>query len=117
MPWGVILEFVLEHPELGWILLFGWLFLELRTPYGRFFQLDKKITGAIIVIRALAKKDDLINEEAVDDYLVENGMEPEDFFTESKAFPDTVVEDSSSQQGESTLGDNDNSPNNDERST
>lgn len=116
IPWGVF-EFVVEHPELGWILLSAWLFVELRTKYGKLHAFDKKITGAIIVIRALAKKDEAIDEEAVDDYLVENGMEPEDFFAQNRAFPDSNIEDSSSEQGESPLGDNTNSPNKDDHST
>lgn len=79
LPWGAI-EWVINHPELGWILLFGWLLFELRHDKGRIYQLDKKITGAIIVIRALAQQQDAIDEDKVDDYLVENGMKPQDFF-------------------------------------
>lgn len=81
IPWGAIASFLLNHPELGWVLLAAWLFIELRTERGVIYKLDKKITSSIIVIRALAKKEDAIDEEKVDEYLVENGMAPEDFFT------------------------------------
>lgn len=81
IPWEYT-EWAMEHPELGWVLLFGWLLFELRSKKGRVYQLDKKITGSIIVIRALAERDEAIDEEKVDDYLVENGMEPNDFIVE-----------------------------------
>lgn len=98
IPWEIVVSFVLEHPEMGWIVLFGWLLFELRSKRGRIYQLDKKITGSIIVIRALAKKEKAIDEEKVDDYLVENGMEPADFFrgdmstTAKRSFEDDSAE-------------------------
>ena len=117
IPWGVF-QWVVDHPELGWVLLFGWLLFELRSKRGRIYALDKKITGAIIVIRALAQQESAINEDKVDDYLVENGMEPNDFFKEDQSAPaQKMVEDSALTTGESSISDNDNSPNNDERST
>lgn len=114
LPWGII-EWVIQHPELGWIVLFFWLLFELRHPKGRVHALDRKITGAIIVIRALARREDAINEKKVDDYLVENGMEPGDFFVQGdgKSTPKHLIEDSSETSGESPLTKSDNTPNND----
>ena len=111
-PWGVY-EFVVSHPELGWILLFFWLLFELRSPRGRIYQLDKKITSSIIVIRALAKKEEAINEDKVDKYLVENGMEPDDFFKGDDM--DDVEDDYP--LNKPSKSSHTNIPNNDERST
>jgi hypothetical protein len=76
------IEFVLSYPELGWILVMGYIAYELRGKRGRLYNLDKKLTSAIIVIRALARTDEDMDEQAVDEYLVENGMEPGDFIEE-----------------------------------
>lgn len=107
IPWGVF-QWAVEHPELGWILLGAWLFFELHSKRGRIYALDKKITGAIIVVRALARKESAIDEDKVDEYLVENGMTPGDFFR---------VEEGEPAASKSLLGEEDNSPNKDERST
>lgn len=79
IPWW-LLEWVMEHPELGWVLVFIFLVIEMRTKYGRIFTLDEKLTGAIIVVRALAQQEEAIDEDKVDAYLAENGMSPADFF-------------------------------------
>lgn len=112
LPWEIF-QWVVNHPELGWILLFLWLLFELRSDKGRIYQLDKKITGAIIVVRALAKQEQAIDEDKVDDYLVENGMEPEDFFRQDEpTAAQKMIEDNPSNGSESSKGDNDNTPNN-----
>lgn len=118
IPWGAITSFFLSHPELGWVILAAWLFFELRTKRGTIYKLDKKITGSIIVIRALAKKEDAIDESKVDDYLVENGMEPADFFRGDMAATPSKrrsFEEDTEESDESPLGRSGNSPNNDER--
>lgn len=79
MPITELIEFVFNYPELGWVLVMAYLAYELRGKRGRVHNLDKKLTSSIIVIRALARTDDEMKEEAVDEYLVENGMEPTDF--------------------------------------
>lgn len=80
-----VLDFILKYPELGWILAVAYLAYELRGRHGRIYKLDKKMTSAIIVIRALSRAEDTVDEDTVDEYLVENGMEPEDFIAgESK---------------------------------
>lgn len=117
-PWGELLKWGLNHPEIGWIFLFLWLLFELRSDRGRIYQLDKKITGAIIVIRALAQQEQAINEDKVDEYLVDNGMKPEDFFrADEPTAAQKIVEDSPDNRDESSKGDNYNTPNNDERTT
>lgn len=105
IPLG-ILEWIIEHPEIGWVALGGYLLFELRSKKGKLYALDRKITGAIIVIRALARKEEAINEDSVDEYLVENGMEPSDFF----------VEEDVPTENESLLSEKDNKGNRDERS-
>jgi hypothetical protein len=74
-----ILPWLLNNPEVGWVVVMAYLAYELRGKRGRLYKLDKKLTSAIIVIRALARTDDEMDEDTVDEYLVENGMEPEDF--------------------------------------
>lgn len=116
VPWGAIASFIVGHPEMGWVILFGWLAFELRSKRGRIYQLDKKITGAIIVVRAIAQQEEAIDEDKVDDYLAENGMEPHDFFDAPGAAA-KVVEGSAEGLEETLRADEDNTPNNDERST
>lgn len=74
-----LIPWMLNHPEAGWVVVLAYLAYELRGSRGALYQLDKKITSAIIVIRALARTDEKMDEDAVDEYLVENGMEPGDF--------------------------------------
>jgi len=75
-----LIQFIFDYPELGWILVMGYLAYELRGKRGRIYKLDKKITSSIVVIRALSREGaEGVDEEIVDEYLVENGMEPEDF--------------------------------------
>lgn len=75
-------QWAIEHPELGWIVVLAYLFLELRSRYGRIHDLRFMVLSAITVIRALARVQDDINTEAVDDYLLENGTEPDNFIVD-----------------------------------
>lgn len=79
-----IVEFVLKYPEFGWVLVLVYMLIEVRHPRGRIRKLDKKITNNTIVIRAISRVTEGIREKEVDDYLVENGMEPEDFLSKEK---------------------------------
>lgn len=76
-----VVQFVLENPELGWILVLLYLGIEIRHPRGRVRKLDEKITNNTIVIRAISRVTEGIREKEVDGYLVSNGMEPEDFLS------------------------------------
>lgn len=87
-----ILPWVLDHPEIGWVLVIAYLFYELRTEGGRIYKLDKKVTSAIVVIRAQSRLHEKMDEEAVDDYLVENGMEPGDFIEREHPEEETVFD-------------------------
>lgn len=82
-----IFEFITQYPEVGWVLVILYLAYELRGKRGRIYSLDKKITSAIVVIRALSRADDDIDEDEVADYLVENGMEPDDFLQDGDRGP------------------------------
>jgi len=75
-----VISFVFSNPEFGWIIVLAYVAYELRGERGRIYKLDKKITSSIVVIRALSRQGaEGVDEEIVDEYLVENGMEPEDF--------------------------------------
>lgn len=74
--WGI------KYPELGWILVLAYLFIELRSKYGKIYDLRHMLLSAITVIRALARVQEDINTEAVDEYLLENGTEPDDFIAD-----------------------------------
>ena len=74
-----IAEWGLKYPELGWILVLAYLFIELRSKYGKIYDLRHMLLSAITVIRALARVHNDIDTEAVDEYLLENGTEPDDF--------------------------------------
>lgn len=83
-----IFEFAVTNPEVfglfGWLILFGYLVFEIRHPRGRVRALDDHIRNAITVIRGLARVHDEVDTEKVDEYLVENGMEPDDFIYDSE---------------------------------
>lgn len=78
MVWGLV-SWVFDHPELGWVLVMAYLYIEIRTRWGRFRMVEENIVHTITVIRALVRTDPEIDTEKVDAYLVENGVEPEDF--------------------------------------
>lgn len=70
----------LEHPELGWIILMLYVGYELRGERGQVQKLDRKLTAAVTVIRALARVEDGVDHEAVDEYIASSlGAEPSDF--------------------------------------
>lgn len=92
--WDIILWF-LEHPELGWIPVLLYLAYELRGERGRIAQLDSKLVGSITVIRALARANEEVDQSAVDEYLVENGCEPDDFLTTSNRSTEADEDDES----------------------
>ena len=85
-----VVPWLLNNPEVGWVVVMGYLAYELRGKRGRIHTLDKKLTSATVVIRALARTDDEMNEQAVDEYLVENGMEPSDFIEDDSERKEAV---------------------------
>lgn len=77
-----VAKWTMQNPELGWIVVLAYLFLELRSRYGRIHDLRFMVLSAITVIRALARVQEDIDTKAVDDYLLENGTEPDDFISD-----------------------------------
>ena len=76
---GEVIEWAVANPELGWIIVVIYLGWELRGKHGTIAKTNKMILSAITVIRALARVHEDIDTEAVDDYLLENGTEPQSF--------------------------------------
>lgn len=75
------ITWVLDNPELGWILLILYLVWEIRGPKGAIHDLRMHIEKSATIIRALARVHDDIETEQVDKYL--NGYkEPNDFIQE-----------------------------------
>lgn len=70
-------------PEYGWVVILLYLWVEIRSPWGRIESLLTDIGKVITVVRALARvHDDEIAVEKVDRYLVADGREPGDFIAE-----------------------------------
>lgn len=73
-------EWIAAHPDLvGWAGTLIYLIYEIRGPKGKVNELMSLLKNTVVVVRGLARVHDDVNTEAVDDYLVENGMEPADF--------------------------------------
>jgi len=79
---GEAIKWALANPDLGWIIVVVYLGWELRGKRGTIAKTNKMILSAITVIRALARVHDDIDTQQVDDYLLENGTEPNDFIKE-----------------------------------
>jgi len=76
---GGIFGWLLSNPEVGWVAVILYLMWEIRGPWGKIKELMDLIKSVTTVVRGLARVHDDVDTEAVDDYLVENGMEPGDF--------------------------------------
>jgi hypothetical protein len=74
IPW------LLDHPEVGWVAVLAYLAWEIRGPKGKIKDLSKSLGSIIVVVRAIARANNSIDANEVDNYLVdENGSEPGDF--------------------------------------
>ena len=75
-----LIGWLLENPEVGWIVTIAYLAWEIRGPKGKIKQIQSSIQSTIVVIRAVARANNEIDAEEVDSYLIdENGSEPGDF--------------------------------------
>jgi len=93
---GALVGWILAHPELGWIVAIIYLVIEIRTPWGKIKELTDLIKNVVTVVRALARVHNDIDTEGVDEYLLENGMDPQDFISDDG---DEKAEQSVFQQG------------------
>jgi len=96
---GGIIGWFLNNPEIGWVGVILYLMWEIRGPYGKINELMQMIKSVITVVRGLARVHDEVDTDVVDEYLVENGMEPGDFISRAKIdkndphSPDDVLKD------------------------
>ena len=80
MVWFIdLIEALLRYPELGWVIVLIYLYIELRSSHGKLQRVDERIVAVTTVVRALSRVHDDIETGMVDEYLVENGQEPKDF--------------------------------------
>lgn len=98
MAAAAIVGWLLENPEVGWVVTIGYLVWEIRGPKGAIKELKCSIQSSIVVIRALARTQDEIETSKVDDYLTQNGSEPSDFIDMSPG-PDGEDEDNDDGEG------------------
>lgn len=96
MPVEQAASFILENPEWGWVIALGFGFEQLFAPWEtrldklvarieeRIEEMEQGQKAHMTVTRALVRTDPDIDTEAVDEYLVENGAEPEDFIVEDR---------------------------------
>lgn len=76
-------SYAFNNPETGWIIVLIYLAYELRGKRGKIRSLELKVNNAIIVIQALSRQGaESIDENVVDEYLIENGITPDDFIKE-----------------------------------
>ena len=93
-----LVETLLKYPELGWVLVLGYLYVELRSPRGRIQRMDERILAITTVVRALSRVHGDVETSEVDKYLVENGQEPDDFLGPGRGTREKV--DKSKRDGE-----------------
>ena len=74
-----VFEWVIENPEIGWVLVILYLGYEIRGPGGVIHKLHMQISQTAVVVRALARVHESIETEQVDDVLSDNGNEPSDY--------------------------------------
>ena len=75
-----MIEWLLDNPETGWVAVLIYLAWEIRGPKGKVNSIKNDIKSVTVVVRALARSNENIDSEQVDEYLVEeNGSEPSDF--------------------------------------
>lgn len=88
-------EWVLDNPDVGWVVLILYLMWEIRGPKGAIHDLKLQIEKSGTIIRALARVHDDIETEQVDEYL--NGTkEPNDFINpedDDSSDPETLIKD------------------------
>lgn len=94
MPVDALTQFILENPEWGWLIVAGGATEQIFAPWetktkGLIGRVEKRVENVedmgkaqMTVIRALVRVHDDIDTERVDDYLVENGVEPDEFIRE-----------------------------------
>lgn len=76
----MVLEWLLNNPEIGWVGVFLYIFWEIRGPNGKVKEITESIRSITVVVRALARANTKIDTKEVDSYLTdENGSEPGDF--------------------------------------
>ena len=110
MPYELIYKAIFDYPEFGWLIVFAYLIIEIRTKKGRIYQLNNQLNSAIVVIRAIARTTDEVKTSKVDEYLAENGSEPSDFISRLNydgEIPDLSEKGSAySEEGDDNTGDN-----------
>jgi len=74
-----IVGWMLDNPEVGWVVVILYLGWEIRGPKGAVHEMRSTVNNTIVVIRALARVHEEVDTERVDEYLVDNGSEPGDF--------------------------------------
>lgn len=79
-----IVSWLIQHPETGWAVVLFYLGWEIRGPRGKISEMTTMIKSVIIVVRSMARTNEEIDTEAVDEYLVDNGQEPSDFIRDDE---------------------------------
>lgn len=96
----MVVEWVLDNPDLGWVVVALYLMWEIRGPKGKIASIKHDIRSVTIVVRALARVHQDIETDKVDDFLAEeNDSEPIDFLDfdqyTSEDFEEMIDEESS----------------------
>lgn len=77
-------DWVISNPEVGWVVVVAYLMWEIRGPGGKIGELTDMIESTITVVRGIARANEKIDNEAVDQLLTENAKEPMDFVEEDE---------------------------------
>lgn len=78
-----LVSWLLNNPEVGWVVVVLYLMWEIRGPKGKINELTKMLRNIVTVVRALARTHDEVDTQKVDEYLTSDGHEPGDFINES----------------------------------
>ena len=74
-----VVEWIVDNPETGWILVLAYLIWEIRGRKGRIQGVVEMVRSNTVVVRAIARTNEDIDTEAADEYLSTDEIEPGDF--------------------------------------
>lgn len=92
-----MITWLFDNPEIGWVAVVLYLMWEIRGPKGKIKELTDSIHHITVVVRGLARANENVDTEKVDDLLVDNGTEPGDVIEgrsdKEKKETETIVKD------------------------
>lgn len=88
-----MIEWLLENPQVGWVGVILYLMWEIRGPKGKIKELTDSLHQITVVVRGLARANDDVDTEKVDDLLADNGTEPGDVIETDTGQEEKILKD------------------------